>query len=230
MRGMPDYADTTPTGRLLQEMIAGTPQADAARSKRVKIEELEAAVRLSTIPSYFPTPPELARMMCEIADLEPEASVLEPSAGNGNIADAIVAACPTVQLDVCEINSNLAEILKLKGHNLVFQTPDFMDMESGPFAYDRILMNPPFERNQDILHVMHAYNMLSASGVLVAIMSPHFEFANDSASRNFRKWLEDVGASWDEIPAGAFQKSGTMVASRIVVIDKRQENENEATH
>ena len=83
-------------------------------------------------------------------------------------------------------------------------------------------MNPPFENCQDINHVRLAYGHLADNGVLVAVMSPHFEFAQDMASIAFRGFLEDVGASWDEIPAGAFKGAGTNVASRLLVIDKRQ--------
>ena len=218
-----DYQNTTPAARTLQAMIAGNSREQANQAKKLKLQELEAAVKLSTIPGYFPTPAPLVEMMLEIAEIEPAHSVLEPSAGNGNIADAIREAQPNCDLDVCEINPRLAEILKLKGHNVVFQYPDFLDMPASPsFRYDRILMNPPFENKADMRHICEAYNHLNDTGLLVAILSPHFEFAQDRESVDFRIWLEEVGASWDEIPAGAFKQSGTNVASRLMVIDKRQ--------
>lgn len=214
-----DYQDTTPAGRKLQVMIEGT--ASVEETKKLKIQELEAQIALSNIPGFFPTPQGLAEMMCEIADIQPGMSVLEPSAGSGSIADAILAACPGAEIDCYEINSSLRELLKLKGYNTVTKTPDFLDEPVSWVKYDRILMNPPFEDQQDIDHVRRAYDHLTPDGVLVAILGPSFEFRTNDKSTMFREWLEEVGASWDEIPAGAFKQSGTMVASRLMVIDKR---------
>ena len=218
-----DYADTTPAGRALQAMIDARPQAQQ-ESKQTKIEHLEAQIRLANIPGYFPTPAPLVKMMLEVADLEPGQSVLEPSAGSGAIADAVKAAHPDAALDVCEINPQLAELLKLKGHNHVHQYPDFLTMPASvAFQYERVLMNPPFENQQDIDHVLEAYNHLTGDGVLVAIMSPSFEYRDNTKSVEFRAWLDEVGANWMEIPAGAFKQSGTQVATRLMIIDKREQ-------
>ena len=83
------------------------------------------------------------------------------------------------------------------------------------------LFDPPFEDQQDLDHIQAAYDRLASDGVLVAILGPSFEYRTNRDSVEFREWLEKVGASWDEIPAGAFKQSGTMVASRLMVIDKR---------
>jgi 16S rRNA G1207 methylase RsmC len=210
-----DFQDTTPAGRALQAMIAGNSHEQAAQTKKLRIQELEAQIKLSNIPGYFPTPKGLAEMMVEIADIEPGMRILEPSAGSGAIADTILES--NASLDVIEVNPRLRELLTLKGYN-VTGSDCLADMHG---IYDRILMNPPFEAGCDMLHVRACYGHLAADGVLVAILSPHFEFASDRKSQDFRQWLEEVGASWDEIPAGAFKESGTMVASRIMVIDKR---------
>lgn len=73
---------------------------------------------------FFPTPKETAQRMVAEAGIEPGMKVLEPSAGNGNIAEVIRAA--GVNPDVVELSSNLREILEAKGFNLVGQ--DFMDL------------------------------------------------------------------------------------------------------
>jgi 16S rRNA G1207 methylase RsmC len=213
-----DYADTTPAGRALQAMIDARPQAQQ-ESRQTKIEQLEAQIRLSNIPGYFPTPEPLVKMMLECADIEDGMRILEPSAGSGAIADAVKAAGFSSMLGVCEINYQLHDLLALKGHFVIGRDC----LEDVQAQYHRILMNPPFEKNQDIAHVRAMYDHLTDDGVLVAILSPHFEYAQDRASVDFRAWLDEVGANWMEIPAGAFKQSGTQVATRLMIIDKREQ-------
>ncbi len=65
-----------------------------------------------------------------------------------------------------EINPSLREILEMKGYNVV--ASDFLDYGG---EYDVIVMNPPFEKLQDIDHVRHAFDLLTEGGRLVAVMS-----------------------------------------------------------
>jgi 16S rRNA G1207 methylase RsmC len=58
-------------------------------------------------------------------------------------------------------------------------------------AYDRIVMNPPFENGQDIAHVEHAYELLSPGGRLVTVMSEGPFFRQDKNAASFRNWLEE---------------------------------------
>jgi len=74
---------------------------------------------------FFPTPKETAQRMVAEAGIEPGMSVLEPSAGNGNIAEVIRAA--GVNPDVVEQSSRLREVLEAKGFNVVEH--DFMDLQ-----------------------------------------------------------------------------------------------------
>ncbi len=70
-------------------------------------------------------------------------------------------------LDVIEVSSSLREILQLKNFNLVGY--NFLDFLAK--TYDRIIMNPPFEKCQDIDHVYHAFYLLNPNGILVSIVS-----------------------------------------------------------
>jgi len=53
---------------------------------------------------FFPTPPELADRIVAMADLKPEHIVLEPSAGTGDLAAAILRARPDCALTMVEFN------------------------------------------------------------------------------------------------------------------------------
>jgi protein-L-isoaspartate O-methyltransferase len=167
------------------------------------------------IPGYFNTPPAVVERLMSVADIRPGQRVLEPSAGAGDIADAIRAKGVTP--DVVEIASSLRKILEAKGYQLVGY--DFMEYNGGP--YDRIVMNPPFENAQEIDHVLHAFQLLAPGGRIVSVMSEGPFFRQDKKATAFRDFLESFGYS-EPLPAGSFLKSrnSTGVNTRIVVIEK----------
>ncbi|MGI6129889.1 MAG: diguanylate cyclase domain-containing protein, partial [bacterium] len=184
-----------------------------------KIKEIERSLIGTKIPGYFPTPKAIVEKMLEQADIQSGMSVLEPSAGKGNIADVIKEQHGNAKLTVIESASILRELLELKGHNLVGD--DFLEHEG---EYDRIIMNPPFEKGQDIDHVRHAYDLLKPGGRLVSIMSEGPFFRGDKKSKDFREWLDEIGGESEKLPEGAFKSSErpTGVNTRMVVIDKEE--------
>ena len=165
---------------------------------------------------FFPTPSALAKALVEEAQLEPGMTVLEPSAGIGNIAieaAAIVGAqnVLTVELQACNV-----DVLKGLGFSPV--QSDFLTFQpAGPV--DRIVMNPPFARQADIDHVLHAWSMLKDGGRLVAIMAASVTFRNNAKSVTFRNLVDRHGRIWDN-PEGSFKSVGTLVRTVTVVLEK----------
>ena len=212
--------------KALEALIEGRP---IEVPREVEARRLEAKLLGLRIPGFFTTPRPLANRMVGMAGIQPGMSVLEPSAGAGHIADAIREYCPGCRMLLVEISPTLVDILKAKGYkpeagdNAVLLHADFLEMKVSPGGgFDRILMNPPFERNQDIDHVMHAWSLLRPGGRLVAIMSEHPFFASDAKSAIFREWLVDRYGSDTELPAGTFrnQATSTDVRARLVCIPK----------
>lgn len=187
--------------------------------KEIEIREKTHALIGRKIPGFFPTPKGIVEQMVELADIEPGMSVLEPSAGKGDIADVIREKHPDAELNTIEYQTELAEILKLKGHPVI--VGDFLEHRE---RHDRIIMNPPFEKGQDIDHVRHAYEQLEPGGRLVSVMSPGPFFKTDKKSQAFREWLDTTSWWMEQLPEGAFKGKEafrqTGVASRLVVIDK----------
>ncbi len=198
------------------EQMATPPSRMTSTARQIK--DLERNLIGTKLPGYFPTPKPVVDRMLEEADIQPGMNVLEPSAGKGNIADAVRAGEPDVKLTTIEPSGNLRQILQLKGHNLT-EDSDFLRHQG---SYDRIVMNPPFETLQDIDHVRHAYDLLKPGGRVVAIMSEGPFFRNDKKATAFRDWLDDMGGTAEKLPEGAFKSSErpTGVATRLVVIDK----------
>jgi hypothetical protein len=179
------------------------------------VKETGEIIDLKKSYQAFYTPPDLAAHLVELADIGPGIDVLEPSAGIGNIADELIkTGC---DLSVIEIRPDSQLILQQKGYNLI--GGDFLKYTGQQFY--RIVMNPPFTRQQDIDHVTHAWNLLKPSGRLVAIMSASVLFRNDRKTEEFRKILDNYG--WhEENEAEAFKASGTMVNTITVVLDKAE--------
>jgi len=111
---------------------------------------------------FYPTPQELAELAVSYADIEDGMVVLEPSAGQGGIADYLPAGSMLV-----EVSALHCEILKEKGHSNVVQG-DFLNISLGKF--DRIVMNPPFSSGRWQAHTEKAAGHLADDGVLVAIV------------------------------------------------------------
>ncbi len=185
-----------------------------------KVKELERDVVGKKVGfDFFPTPKMTAEAMVDMAGIEVGMKVLEPSAGNGNIAEAIRGA--GVEPDVAEISGDLRGILEAKGFSVVAH--DFMEITD---KYDRIVMNPPFSNNQDIAHLQHAYELLNDGGKIVSIVGEGAFIRSGKKETEFRKWLDDVGAIVEELPQGTFQDvnllNTTSANARIVEISKAE--------
>lgn len=184
-----------------------------------ELEELERSIIGRKIPGFFATSAAVASKMLDHAHIESGMTVLEPSAGKGNLANAIVERHPDVDVSVIEPNSTLRQILELQGHDLVDD-----NSLNHRTKYDRVIMNPPFENFQDIDHVEHAFkHQLKPGGRLVAIMSESPFFRNESKARAFRDWLEHHGGVSEPIEQGNYGNDhgrATNVKTRMIVIDK----------
>lgn len=165
---------------------------------------------------YFPTPREIVAELIELAEIEPGMRVLEPSAGKGAIAYAIAEIAKPDCYELLEPNfAALAGDMKLGN----VRRADFLTVEPTG-DYDRIVMNPPFSRQQDIKHVMHAFKFLKPGGRLVSVMSASVTFRDDRLTNEFRALVEAHDGEISPLPDGAFKESGTMVRTVVVTLSR----------
>lgn len=156
--------------------------------------DLENEMLSGKLYEHYPTPEHVIRMMIEGVDLRPGNRVLEPSAGEGNIAGMIRLHAPEAVLDVVEYAPLLADILTLKRFNVVGS--DFLAYNTtSAVKYDAVVMNPPFDKGVDIEHVYHAFKMLSPGGKLVAIVSGRAIDGSDEENYAFKEFVSKRG-SW----------------------------------
>jgi predicted RNA methylase len=168
-----------------------------------------------TYQAFF-TPAKLAQRVVELADVKGK-SVLEPSAGTGNIAVEVIKAgaeyihCIELNRDfIDKLNENVLD----KGVKAsICGGIDFLDIKAAE-KYDVVVMNPPFTRNQDCKHVAHALKFLKDGGRLVSIM------AGNTSRKQFNELVDGLDYEVFDVEEGAFKESGTNIRTIILVINK----------
>jgi phospholipid N-methyltransferase len=201
-------------GAKVREGAAYIPpaQTDFDRMK----ETLRDGVKVVSAPQLFPTPPEIVEKMIALAEICPGLSILEPSAGTGNIVKALLRTESTLHLHGIEINKELCSILEgflersyvCQDDFLTLSAPMCPDTEKG---FDRVIMNPPFENGVDIKHIKHALTFLKPGGLLVALCA---------AGPRQKEALEPLAEYWEPLPEGSFKSQGTNVNAVLLLIRK----------
>lgn len=164
--------------------------------------------------NFFPTPMPLAVRMCQLAGLTLGDRVLEPSAGSGNLCRAVAAtgASPFfVELD----DQHQTALEDFDGW-----FGDFMEFDNCGTLFNAVVMNPPFRNQQDMQHVLRAWEMVQPGGTLVAVVSPAYTYRMTKQADAFRAWLDQYVVEEQPLDPGTFKESGTLVATRLVVARK----------
>jgi predicted RNA methylase len=168
---------------------------------------------------FFETPPAVAESVVCAAGVRPGHRVLEPSAGRGALLRALAIFTPTkrIALTVIELMPENCRALRASGWGEYLLESDFLLYIDGPF--DRILMNPPFARQADVDHVLHAYKLLAPGGRLVSVMSAGVKFRRNRKTDGLRRLIDEHGVL-EDLPEHAFHDSGTDWPTVLVTIDK----------
>jgi phospholipid N-methyltransferase len=187
---------------------------DELREARTGVKDIRSGMefmqQMKYVPNFFPTPKTLVLDMLERAGIEPGMRVLEPSAGKGSIAEEI-RKIPEVDLVCIELNCGLADHLRKQGFEV--ECKDFLELDT--CEWDRIVMNPPFERGIDEKHIRHAYERLSPGGRLVSV-------ACSTTGSKLDEWAAERGGYVESLPQGTFATSErpTGVNTCLVVVEK----------
>ncbi|MBK4735961.1 methyltransferase [Noviherbaspirillum pedocola] len=165
--------------------------------------------------NYFPSTPPIAKSVIVKARIEAGMEVLEPSAGRGALAFP-AADCGAI-VDCVELMDTNYALLQGDARLRDVRQADFLNMAPEQ-RYDRIVMNPPFEKQADIHHVLHALEFLKPGGSLVSVMAAGVTFRDNRLTQDFRDLIRSRGGDIEANPEGAFKASGTMVNTVIVTI------------
>ena len=143
---------------------------------------------------YYPTPSGVVDAVIKIAAIEDGMSCLEPSAGQGALAERMGANVKCVELS--ELHCT---ILRAKG--LEATCADFLTMKIENL-FDRVILNPPFSQGRAQAHLVAAIQHVAPGGKLVAVLP---------ASLRGKSLLPNVVESWLAQFDGAFHGCGASV-------------------
>lgn len=173
---------------------------------------------------YFATPEPVGYKMVQWAGLKDGDRVLEPSAGHGAISRFF---SPNTDNTIIEPSSRLAPQAQMNTDNAKLINGYFEDLHIGN-KYDAVTMNPPFGTGGKtaVEHVAKAFKHLRNGGRVIAIIP-----RGAMADKRFDAWYESDDAKDAHmvgevlLPGVTFERAGTKVATRIVIIDKGGESQ-----
>lgn len=156
-------------------------------------------------PDFFPTPGSVIDRMLAPYTLQPTrgdeqkivATILEPSAGKGDILDSIKKRCNGgwghgyygPRLMAIERNPELVSILQGKGYSVVAN--DFLTYTPEIHA-DLIVMNPPFSDGDS--HLLHAWEILRGGDIACLLNAETVRNPYTQERKLLAKIIEDHGS------------------------------------
>lgn len=167
----------------------------------------------------FFTPGPLAERVVKLASVKGK-TVLEPSVGHGALAAEALRQGAT-RVEAIEVHEGTFAkctdaLLPSKDERVSLTRADFLEWPTKR-RFDRVVMNPPFARQQDIAHVTRAFELLAPKGKLVAIMSAGAKFRATRAAQDFRAIVDRHG-TMEDLPESSFRQSGTDVRAVLVTL------------
>ena len=187
----------------------------------------------------FSTPPAEAAVVIEAAALCAGMTVLEPSAGTGNIA--VLARLAGAQVDTNEIDERRRELLALQGFNpTAFDAERLDNLLPADRSYHAIVMNPPFSATGGRVnghrtlfgarHIEQALLRLKPGGRLVAIVGRGMAMERPG----FRDWWKKIGQQYRVranvgIDGNEYARFGTTFDNQIIVIDRDGRTADQST-
>jgi 23S rRNA A2030 N6-methylase RlmJ len=142
------------------------------------------------------------------------------------VLECLRLSAPT-RIAMVELNPENIPYLKsipAEGKDLFVHCADFLALTpaTAPIGlraqFDRVIMNPPFNKGQDLKHITHAVtHWLKPGGRLLAVMLPHHD---DEISQALGAADDLCSWSTEDIEAGAFKESGTNIRTSLLLLEK----------
>lgn len=152
---------------------------------------------------FYPTPRHVAEKMLEPFDSKrlQTAKILEPSAGKGDIAEAIAGrmaydmAFSRVEhfrssIHCVELEPELRATLSGMGYRIVGD--DFLKFDPDGERYDLIVMNPPFSTADK--HLLHAWDILRGGDIACLLPAAMLNNQHTSSRRLLATIIEENGS------------------------------------
>jgi len=181
-------------------------KAASANSQKIHVKELP----FGDNSDFFPTPSALVGRMLNRVNWKRLKTILEPSAGKGDIVECILAYGDSS----VEIDANLRYILMGKKFRVVHD--DFLTYKTQK-RYDLIIMNPPFSNGDE--HLLKALEMQEQSGgqIVCLLNAETLKNAYTNRRKVLMQKLSKYGAQIEYIKDG-FKKAERKTDTTIALI------------
>lgn len=158
---------------------------------------------------FYPTPqPIIDKMLSMLTAVEFSGSILEPSAGKGDIALRLTKRHESsyrnynrserdgLDLDCIELDASLQHVLT--GNKMRVIHDDFLTFETHK-KYNAIVMNPPFSEGD--LHLLKALSLMQRGGKVVCLLNAEtLRNPYTNVRKDLLRRIDDLGATIEYIP------------------------------
>ncbi len=149
---------------------------------------------------FYPTPPRVAEIVLEMANIGEADTVLEPEAGQGDLAEYL----PKNRTTCVELAPLHCRVLQARGFNVI--EADFLAWAEEAHAkgvrFDKVCMNPPFSEGRALAHVRAAATLVSDGGTVTAVLP-----ASCRGTEVLAGWVHE----WSAVLPNAFEGTGVSV-------------------
>ena len=142
---------------------------------------------------FYPTPGSVIEKMLFAVDIQ-DKTILEPSAGKGNIVDYL-KQYGAKEVIACEINNDLAKIVSGKARLIA---SDFLTVRSQDVSHiDCIVMNPPFSADEN--HILHAWDIAPGGCTIVSLCNRNtvYGYSHNSKQEKIIELIKLYGRNED---------------------------------
>lgn len=160
---------------------------------------------------FYPTPEPIIRRMWKKIKGD-NGTILEPSAGKGDIADFIKSTGYVKNIYCIEKDPSLRSILIGKGHSVI--DSDFL-LYSGTDRFDAVVMNPPFSEGDK--HLLKAIEILYSGEIVCLLNAETLRNAYTNTRKLLAQKLGELGASVEYV-CDAFKNAERKTDVEIAII------------
>lgn len=162
------------------------------------IWEIETIKEYRDKYQFFETPYKIAKRMEKLLETRQCNKILEPSAWHWAIANIVDYG--TCSLTCIELDLKKCEVLRSKLRDTTeIINIDFLQYKVYDY-FDRIILNPPFNKWQDIKHILHSYELLKEWWILVWLVPSNF-------LQKYNDKLKDIPYSYYEVEDWQFENT-----------------------
>lgn len=184
---------------------------------------------LSDNPSFYPTPPGLIAKMLAKIEGYPE-RILEPSAGKGDLIDALHKHYGSgwrngCARDIFAIESDPTLQATLRGKGIKVLDSDFLSF-AAPDKFDLVIANPPFADGDK--HLLKALEILYRGQIIFLLNAETLRNPHTNTRRLLVRKLDEAGAKIQYIKDAftvAERKTKVEVALISVKVDRKVEDD-----